>query len=220
VLTHAKPVAGAAIKTPPTSDEFDGARLGLQWQWNANSNARWYSLTERPGQLRLFTQPVPDAADYVRAAPSILAQKPPAPEFVVNTRVQLNDANNGDRAGLIVNAMQYAWLGLRKTADATQLVYTTCGPAVVRCKETATVVLPSAPSSLYLRMTMAAGAMASFAYSTDNVTFQTVGQPLKISKGRWVGAQIGLFSVGDGTSGNAGAKASSLDVAYFRVTAQ
>ncbi|MBP1208340.1 beta-xylosidase [Duganella sp. 1411] len=215
VLTHVKPVAGAAVKTPPTSDEFDGPRLGLQWQWNANSNPDWYSLSARPGQLRLFTQAAPDAADYVRAAPSILAQKPPAPAFVVDTHVQLNDANDGDRAGLIVNAMQYAWLGLRKTGGATQLVYTSCGPAVVRCKETATVVLPSAPTSLYLRMSMAEGALASFAYSTDNVTFQTVGQPLKISKGRWVGAQIGLFSVGTA----AHAKASSLDVDYFRVSA-
>jgi beta-xylosidase len=228
VLTHAKPVAGAAIKTPPTSDEFDGDKLGLQWQWNANSNARWYALGQRAGQLRLFTQAAPtlDSADYVRAAPSILAQKLPAQEFVVNTRIELNNANNGDRAGLILNAMQYAWLGLRKTADATQLVYTTCGPAVVRCKETATVVLPSAPSSLYLRMSMAPGGMASFAYSTDNATFQTVGQPFKVSKGRWVGAQIGLFSVGAGaaagaaTTANAGTKASSLDVDYFRVTAQ
>ena len=156
----------------------------------------------------------------------------PAQEFVVNTRIQLNDANVGDRSGLILNAMQYAWLGLRKTASATELVYTTCGPAVVRCKETATVVLPSAPSSLYLRMTMATGGMATFAYSTDNATFQTVGQPFKVSKGRWVGAQIGLFSVGAGTAANAApaatttataanaaTKTSSLDVDYFRVTA-
>nr|WP_315401648.1 glycoside hydrolase 43 family protein [uncultured Duganella sp.] len=217
VATHAKPVAGAAVKTPPTSDEFDGTRLGLQWQWNANSKPDWYSLSARPGQLRLYTQAAPDTADYVRGAPSILAQKPPAPQFVVNTRIELNGANVGDRAGLIVNAMQYAWLGLRKTADATQLVYTTCTPAVVRCKESATVVLPSAPSMLYLRMSMAQGGMASFAYSTDNATFQTVGQPLKISKGRWVGAQIGLFSVG---SDAGAAKPSSLDVDYFRVTAQ
>jgi beta-xylosidase len=232
VLTYAKPVAGAAVKTPPTSDEFDAAKLGLQWQWNANSNARWYSLTEKPGQLRLFTQAAPDTADYVRAAPSILAQKLPAQEFVVNTRIELNDASVGDRSGLILNAMQYAWLGLRKTAGATELVYTTCGPAVVRCKETATVVLPSAPSSLYLRMSMAAGGLATFAYSTDNTTFQTVGQPFKVSKGRWVGAQIGLFSVGAGmaantapaaittaTAANAATKTSSLDVDYFRVTA-
>ena len=62
--------------------------------------------------LRLHTQAAPAATGHVRAAPSILTQKPPAPAFVVNTRVQLNDANDGDRAGLIVDAMQYAWLGL------------------------------------------------------------------------------------------------------------
>jgi beta-xylosidase len=42
-------------------------RLGLQWQWNANSQAGWYSLAERPGYLRLATQPAPEA-DYVRSA--------------------------------------------------------------------------------------------------------------------------------------------------------
>lgn len=215
VLTHAKPVAGSAIKTPPTSDEFTGPALGLQWQWNANPDPRWFSLSERAGMLRLNTQVAPEAAGYVRAAPSIVAQKLPAPMFVVNTHVTLNNAQDGDRAGLILNAMQYAWLGLRKTAGVTELVYTTCTPAVVRCKEASSVVLPAAPSSLYLRMSMAEGAVASFSYSTDNVTFTQAGQPLAVSKGRWVGAQVGLFSVGD----KAGAPASSLDVDYFRITA-
>jgi beta-xylosidase len=213
VLTYAKPVAGFPVKVPPTSDEFNGPRLGLQWQWNANSDARWYSLAERPGMLRLHTQAAPEANGYVRAAPSILAQKLPAPQFVVNTRIELNDAVDGDRAGLILNAMQYAWLGLRKGADGTQLVYTTCTPAKVTCKESGTVVLANAPSTLYLRMSMAEGAVASFAYSLDNASFVPVGQPFTASKGRWVGAQVGLFSVGDK------AGKSSLDVDYFRVTA-
>jgi hypothetical protein len=134
----------------------------------------------------------------------------------VNTHVALKNAQGGDRAGLIVNAMQYAWLGLRKNAGATELVYTSCTPAKERCTEKTGVVLPSAPSSLYLRMTMAAGAMASFSYSIDNVTFVPAGQPLEISKGRWVGAQVGLFSVGN----KAGSPASHLDVDYFRVTAK
>jgi beta-xylosidase len=217
VLTHAKPVAGSAVKVPPSSDEFNGPALGLQWQWNANQDPRWASLTERPGVLRLHTQVAPAAAaGYVRAAPSLLAQKPPAPVFAVNTHVALNNAVDGDRAGLIVNAMQYAWLGLRKTAGATELVYTSCTPAKERCTEKTSVVLPSAPSSLYLRMNMAEGALASFSYSLDNVTFVAAGQPLEISKGRWVGAQIGLFSVGD----KSGTPASSLDVDYFRVTAK
>jgi beta-xylosidase len=214
VLTHVKPVAGSPVVVPPTSDEFDGPRLGLQWQWNANHDSGWASLTEKPGMLRLHAQPAPGALDYVRAAPSLLAQKLPAPRFVVNTRVTLNDARDGDRAGLIVNAMQYAWIGLRKTAGATELVYTSCTPAKERCKESSSVVLPSAPSSLYLRMNMAEGAIARFSYSLDNVRFIPVGQPLEISKGRWVGAQVGLFSVA------ANAPGSSLDVDYFRVSAQ
>jgi hypothetical protein len=72
-----------------------------------------------------------------------------------------------------------------------------------------------APDALYLRMNMADGAMASFAYSTDNVSFIPAGSPLAIGKGRWVGAQMGLFSVGE----RSGARPSSLDVDYFRVSA-
>jgi beta-xylosidase len=213
VLVHAKPVAGFPVKTPPTSDEFNAPTLGLQWQWNANSDARWYSLTERAGVLRLRTQATPEAAGYVRAAPAILAQKLPAAEFVVNTHIQLNDAVEGDRAGLILNAMQYAWLGLAKKDGATQLVFTTCTPATMRCKESPTVVLAAAPAALYLRMKMGSGGVASFSYSLDNASFVPVGQPFTVSKGRWVGAQVGLFSVGDK------AGASSLDVDYFRLTA-
>ncbi len=215
VLTHAKPVAGMPVKVPATSDEFDAPVLGLQWQWNANPQPGWYSLAERPGTLRLHTVVAPEAAGYVRATPSILAQKLPAPAFVVNTHLQLNDAADGDRAGLIVNAMQYAWIGLRKSGDATQLVYTTCSPAKQRCTEAPTVVLEHAPSSLYLRMQMSEGAVARFAYSLDNSNFVTVGQPFGVSKGRWVGAQVGLFSVGD----KPGAAQSSADFDYFRVTA-
>jgi hypothetical protein len=46
-------------------------------------------------------------------------------------------------------------------------------------------------------MTMTDGALARFAYSLDNASFVTVGEPFSASKGRWVGAQVGLFSVGD-----------------------
>jgi beta-xylosidase len=216
VMTHAKPVAGAPLSTPPTSDEFDGPALGLQWQWNANHDRRWYSLAEQPGALRLHTQAAPQAAGFVRAAPSIVAQKLPAPAFVVDTRITLNHAADGERAGLILNAMQYAWLGLRTHAGVTDLVYTTCTPAIVRCTEVTQVVLAAAPASMYLRMSMADGAVASFSYSTDNATFTAAGAPLAATKGRWVGAQVGLFSVGD----KAAAPASSMDVDYFRVTAR
>jgi beta-xylosidase len=213
VLVHAKPVADGAVKVPPTSDEFAGPVLGPQWQWNANSQPGWYSLTEHPGFLRLATQPAPEA-DYVRSAPAILLQKLPAPAFVVNTRVRQAGAHDGDRAGLILDGMQYAWLGLRKAGAATQLVYTTCTPAKVRCTESTHVVLPSAPAALDLRMEMREGGVARFSYSIDGGAFVPVAEPFTVSKGRWVGAQMGLFSTG--SQATAG---SWLDVDYFRVTA-
>lgn len=49
-----------------------------------------------------------------------------------------------------------------------------------------------------------------FAYSLDTKTFKQVGDVFAASKGRWVGAQMGLFSLGaSGTS--------FVDVDYFRV---
>jgi hypothetical protein len=64
-------------------------------------------------------------------------------------------------------------------------------------------------------MNMQGGGVARFSYSTDNTNFVPVGEPFTVSKGRWVGAQVGLFSVG----AKAGTKPSSLDVDYFRITA-
>jgi beta-xylosidase len=215
VLAHAKPVAGMPSRAPATSDEFDAPRLGLQWQWNANPDARWYSLAERPGKLRLHTQALP-ADGRVRSAPSVLAQKLPAPAFTVEIDIALVDGREGDRAGLVLNAMQYAWLGLRRSGGATQLVYTTCTSPAAACAEKPSVVLAAAPSSLTLRMTMDSSSTARFAYSLDKVRFVSVGEPFVTGKGRWVGAQVGLFSLGT----NPDAAPSNLDVDYFRTTAQ
>lgn len=54
-ITYKKPEVGKTykIQSPATTDEFSAKRLGLQWQWNHNpDNAKW-SLTERPGYMRL-----------------------------------------------------------------------------------------------------------------------------------------------------------------------
>ena len=205
----------AHVDAPPTAlaagDEFNAATLGPQWQWNANPRPAWSSLTAHRGWLRLAAVATPDARDYLRAAPNILTQKLPAESFTVDTHVELHDAQEGDRAGLILNAMSYAWLGLRKQEGRTQLVYATCAPAAPRCTEQQTVVLDNAPSALYLRMQMRSGAVTGFSYSSDGKAYVAAGEPFAAAKGRWVGAQMGLFSVGERQS------AGYLDVDYFRV---
>ena len=214
VAAWPKPVPGMPRRLPATSDEFDGTRLGLQWQWNANPQPGTALLTARPGFLRLPGQPWP-ADEPVRAAPAILAQKLPAPAFTLDTRIELANPAEGDRAGLILNGLRYAWLGLRRKGGVTELVYITCTTPTGRCGEQAQVLLADPPSPLYLRMNMAEGAIARFSWSADNIRFTPAGEPFVAGKGRWVGAQIGLFSVGTKRD----SAASNLDVDYFRVRA-
>lgn len=51
--TYPKPIQGKPLMQPPTSDDFSAPTLGLQWQWNHNPDNTKWSLTERPGYLRL-----------------------------------------------------------------------------------------------------------------------------------------------------------------------
>ncbi|SDF66099.1 MULTISPECIES: glycoside hydrolase 43 family protein [unclassified Duganella] len=212
VITYTKPVQGKPLAAPPTIDDFSTPQLGLQWQWGANPQPSWYSLSAKPGALRLYTQPLADADDFVRASPAILTQKAPASRFLATTRVRLEQAKDGDRAGLIINAMQYAWVGLRRNGTVNELVWTVCGPFGPRCKEQSTVILSPAPTELTLRAHMNEGAFVNFAYSVDGKTFKPVGSPFPVTRGTWVGAQVGLFSAGRQPG-------SWLDVEQFELTA-
>ncbi len=214
VASHAKPVAGQPLAVPPTGDEFDGARLGLQWQWQANPQSSWYSLSARPGHLRLPVVATPESKGFLRAAPNILGQKLPAAAFTAETRIELQNAGEGDRAGLVLNGQSYATLGLRRKGAGLQLVYTTCTPFRPRCTEGETVLMEKAPNALTLRMVMAEGAQAQFQYSVDGKQFTPAGAPFAATKGHWVGAQMGLYSVSDAPASSGG----WVDADYFRVT--
>jgi hypothetical protein len=158
---------------------------------------------------------VPEADGFVRAAGAILTQKVPASRFVVDTHVRLASAVDGDRAGLIVNAMQYAWVGLRRSGGKTALVHTVCGPFGPRCREESAVVLADAPDDVFLRMSMYETGFVGFSYSLDGRTFKPAGAAFPVTRGTWVGAQVGLFSVG----AQARTQPSFLEADYFDVTA-
>jgi beta-xylosidase len=202
---HAKPLAAGPLRVPPSGDEFSGARLGLQWQWSANGNPAWFSLAARPGYLRLPAQ----AGGNLRQMASVLTQKLPAPAFTVDTRIELASTRHGDRAGMVLLGMRYAWLGLRRAEAGSQLVLGVCEGNEQACTEKDQLVLPLPGNAAYLRMRMADG-VARFSYSLDQRNFVDVGAPFKAGMGRWVGAQMGLFS--------AGGEQAYADVDYFRVS--
>jgi len=196
VLVHAKPaLPSQPIAVPATSDDFSAPNLAPQWQWQANPAAGWYSLSERPGVLRLSARVAP-RPDNLYDAPHLLMQKFPALDVSVTTQLELSPKAVGECAGLIIFGYDYAWLGLRATADGLQLVHDVKLDAAEKAVAQTTIVQPKVAGSVWLRVTITDGRHCQFASSTDGKQFAPAGAVFTAKPGRWVGAKVGLFALG------------------------
>ncbi len=184
VLRHGKPVAGARPEIPATSDDFRGARLGLQWQWHANHDDAWYSLAARPGHLRLF--PGNGDPGDLSAYPRFLGQKFPAEQFGASTRIDISGAAVGALAGLaVVGGGGSHFLGLRRTRDGAEFVLGTPGAvgSLGPCKAMESClgvsVLPD----------------GTFQFSGPEHLAAELHLRFVAGQGGWIGAKVGLFHV-------------------------
>ena len=99
------------------SDDFSGKSLQPVWQWNhVPVDGKW-SLTERPGFLRLHSLP---AADLWHAR-NTLTQRSIGPLSTVSAILDTSGMKAGDIAGLALFNRPYAWLGI-ETSDQGQVL--------------------------------------------------------------------------------------------------
>ena len=88
---------GQPVKGIVLPDDFDDKKLGLHWQWNHNPVDNAWSLTERPGFLRLKTcRVVPN----LYLAPNTLTQRMEGPGCSGCICMDLTKMKDGDCAGL------------------------------------------------------------------------------------------------------------------------
>ncbi|MEQ9823863.1 MAG: glycoside hydrolase 43 family protein [Puniceicoccaceae bacterium] len=106
-----------------TSDSFDRSAgdpdFPLAWQWNHNPVREGWSLTERPGHLRLRSVRL-DA--HVLEARNMLTQRTFGPFSSASTRLDLKGLQVGDRAGLIALQRHYGWIGVQRREHGFHLV--------------------------------------------------------------------------------------------------
>lgn len=219
-----KPDTGQAgeFAVPATDDEFEGGRLGLQWQWQANGKPEWYSLSERPGWLRLYAHPLPDGAATLYDAPQLLCQKLPAPVFCASAYLALDPgaagAGGACRAGLAVFGHRYAYLALETGAGGVLLVYAEgSGGSGAAPEEKVLEVLElnGRAAAVYLRVVVEEGASCTFRYSFDGAEYHPFGRLFAAAEGGWTGAKLGLFCLGEGSAPGAGPGWADFD--WFRV---
>ncbi len=118
--TWIKPNTGHSQEPAPCyvpDDNFDNGKMNPHWQWNHVPDDSKWSLTEKPGMLRLHSLP---AANFYSARNS-LCQRPPGPESIMTVEVDTVGLTNGDVAGLALLCNPYAWIGVVKTNDSTTL---------------------------------------------------------------------------------------------------
>jgi len=216
VLTYKKPAVGKGngVATPPDTDEFNSTTISLAWQWHANTQPYWAYPTGPSGYLRLFSYPVPVSFKNLWDVPNLLLQKFPAGEFTATAKLTFKPRFEGEKAGLVILGRDYSYIAVRKAGNALVVGQTACNGADKGAGETMQAEKPVQGNTLYLRVTVSAGAKCVFSYSEDGKQFQPLGQTFTAREGMWIGAKVGLFCLRETTTNDAG----FADVDWFRIT--
>ena len=185
VWQAAMPATGSETAGFRRSDDFDDTQLAPQWQWNHQPRTDRFSLTERPGWLRLHAFP-PLETDHLLKAGNTLSQRSfRTPYNEVTTRLDIRHMAEGQHAGLCHFATHSGCLGAVRTNGQTRLE--------LRLDDVAETGPVLAGPYLWLRSVWGLDGASQFSYSTDGEHFIPFGT-YTLTWGRYRGDHIGLYS--------------------------
>ncbi len=191
-----KPIPGGSPTIPfLAEDTFDRPTLDPAWSWNhAPRNSHW-SLTERPGFLRLRAfRPASSSNGKGRffAIGNVLNQRHYRSAMTTGTwALDLAGMVNGQEVGLAhFNAGKHAGLLAIRQQDGKRLWFT----------ESEGVVTPGGDlplgNSLWLRSETGFDNVAHLSFSTDGATFMPAGT-YHLQVGWYRGDMIGIYTTAD-----------------------
>ena len=192
----AKPILGQPFAEPPSSDDFSGRVLGRQWQWNHNPDDSRWSLSARPGFLRLK---VTKAQDGWNARNSLL-QKGQGPKARGVVKLDVRGLAVGDACGFGTFGKFSGQIVVTRApggrgALSTRLVESTdAGPRTTPRGQSHEIPL----SDLWLSVDMDFTTdKAALAYSLDGRAWTTMPGDFPLAfdwrTGTFQGEQFGLF---------------------------
>lgn len=179
-----------------TSDEFERAEgdrpLPLEWQWNHNPDNDNWSLTARPGWLRLTTGRVDENIEQAR---NTLTQRTFGPHSSASTLLDASGLKDGDYAGLTAFTSRYGFVGVKRDGDALSIVNVLAPDR--RPREVASV--PLEQDHVYLRIDCdfeRRNDKAYFYYSLDGENWTRIGETLQMvyNLEHFMGYRFGLFT--------------------------
>ncbi len=210
--TSLKPKIGLfPVTAPPASDNFSEPKLALQWEWNHNpDNAKW-SLSARPGFLRLKTETAPNLTN----ARNTLTQRTEAPVCTGVIKIDTSHLQPGDRAGLCLLEQHFGCLAVYKDAGGQRIVRVENKNGDLKApSEDITDTVPAVTdTTLWLKARCDFNSnTAQFSYSADGQNFTPLGGdfPMHFTLATFQGERFGIFDYNPAGSGG------WLDVDYFQ----
>lgn len=209
------PTRMQAVPGIVASDEFNRKpgrpALPLVWQWNHNPDNRYWSLTQRPGYLRLSTGRVD--TDFLSAR-NTLTQRTFGPQCSGTVAVDVSDMKDGDYAGLGMLQKRYGFVGVKREGDARSIVMVnaeTGSPMEVES-------VPLTQRTIFLKVDCDfrnRADKADFSYSLDGKRWIAIGKRLQMAYTlpHFMGYRFALFHYATKSTGG------SVDFDYFRIAA-
>ncbi|MBO2448839.1 glycoside hydrolase family 43 protein [Actinomadura barringtoniae] len=174
----------------PACDHFDAAELGPYWNVLRTPRERWWSLTDRPGHLRLRVRPESLAGD---GNPSFVARRQQHRDFAAFTALDFTPGGENECAGLAL---------IQNPGFHVLFVLTTGGLRLVRREggtDTTLAEHPVPPGPLYLGVE-ARGQSYEMRFAVQPGRWQRLGDPVDgrlLSPevaGGFTGACIGMYA--------------------------
>jgi beta-xylosidase len=186
VWSGKKPLPGPKV-TPQSSDDFVTGKLNPQWEWNYQPRADKWSLTKRPGFLRLeaFRPLRPD--DLLTAGNTLSQRSFRTPKNLVVLKLDLTGLADGQKTGLCHFASNYSGIGVVQEGSVRRLEYlekgkqSTPGPDI-------------RGNAIWLKSTWDLDGHSHYAYSTDGKSFTNFGPEYQLSWGFYRGDRIGIYN--------------------------
>ncbi|MDU0330329.1 glycoside hydrolase 43 family protein [Paenibacillus sp. 3LSP] len=177
------------------SDEFEYEhnQLALNWQWNHNPDPRLWSVTERPGFLRLTSGSLTTS---VLQARNTLTQRTEGPACTGMILLDTTSLRPGDHAGLVALQSHFGTVGVKVSESGDKFIAMCVNGGNGQEKELERVPFSGRNVRLKIQFNFENSIdLATFHYSLDGLEWFPIGEMLKMryTLDHFMGYRIGLF---------------------------